>query len=183
MAKRDPDKALDVIGKKLRIKEEIDRDFDELDLINEHYQIENKPEEKNILQSIKYSLNCKDFGLNVLANLNLGKAYKLIGEEGGEYNIPPDAKRQKYSLSDKDAMDEDWLDYIIEKVASANNSFIILENIFTRVTTGNYEENLPYKEQLKYAYEKFSDPRLEGKFLGLVRGTIEQDIIKNGGPD
>ena len=182
MAKRDPDKALDVIGKKLRIKEEIDREFDENEVISEQFEIE-KPQDKTTLQSVRYSLNCKDFGLNVLANLNLGKAYKLIGEEGGEYNIPPDAKRIKYSVDDKDAMDEDWLDYIIDKVAGANNSFIILENIFTRVTTGNYEENIPYKEQLKVAYEKFSDPRLKGKFLALVRGNIEQDIIKNGGPD
>lgn len=182
MAKKDPDKALDVIGKKLRIKEEIDREFDENAAIAEDFQVED-PKEENKLQSVAYALNCKDFGLNVLANLNLGKAYKLIGEEGGEYNVPPDAKRVKYSASDKDAMDEEWLDYIINKVASANNSFIILENVFTRVTTGNYTENIPYKEQLKLAYEKFSDPRLKGKFLALVRGTIEQDIIKNGGPD
>ena len=182
MAKKDPDKALDVIGKKLRIKEEIDREFDENAAIAEDFQVE-EPKDENKLQSVAYALNCKDFGLNVLANLNLGKAYKLIGEEGGEYNVPPDAKRVKYSASDKDAMDEEWLDYIINKVASANNSFIILENVFTRVTTGNYTENIPYKEQLKLAYEKFSDPRLKGKFLALVRGTIEQDIIKNGGPD
>ena len=182
MAKKDPDKALDVIGKKLRIKEEIDREFDENAAIAEDFQVE-EPKDENKLQSVAYALNCKDFGLNVLANLNLGKAYKLIGEEGGEYNVPPDAKRVKYSASDKDAMDEEWLDYIISKVASANNSFIILENVFTRVTTGNYTENIPYKEQLKLAYEKFSDPRLKGKFLALVRGTIEQDIIKNGGPD
>ena len=182
MAKKDPDKALDVIGKKLRIKEEIDREFDENAAIAEDFQVE-EPKDENKLQSVAYALNCKDFGLNVLANLNLGKAYKLIGEEGGEYNVPPDAKRVKYSASDKDAMDEEWLDYIINKVASANSSFIILENVFTRVTTGNYTENIPYKEQLKLAYEKFSDPRLKGKFLALVRGTIEQDIIKNGGPD
>ena len=134
MAKRDPDKALDVIGKKLRIKEEIDREFDENEVISEQFEIE-KPQDKTTLQSVRYALNCKDFGLNVLANLNLGKAYKLIGEEGGEYNVPPDAKRIKYSVDDKDAMDEDWLDYIIDKVAGANNSFIILENIFTSVTT------------------------------------------------
>lgn len=182
MAKRDPDKALDVIGKKLRIKEEIDREFDESELIEEHFQIE-EPSQQEVIQSVRYALNCKDFGLNVLANLNLGKAYKLIGEEGGEYNVPPDARRVKYTVDDKDAMDEDWLNYIIDKVSGANNGFIILENIFTRVTTGNYLETLPYKEQLKVAYEKFSDPRLEGKFLALVRGTIEQDIIKNGGPD
>lgn len=182
MAKKDPDKALDVIGKKLRIKEEIDREFDENAAIAEDFQVE-EPTEETKLQSVAYALNCKDFGLNVLANLNLGKAYKLIGEEGGEYNVPPDAKRVKYSASDKDAMDEEWLDYIINKVASANNSFIILENVFTRVTTGNYTENIPYKEQLKIAYEKFSDPRLKGKFLALVRGNIELDIIKNGGPD
>ena len=137
MAKKDPDKALDVIGKKLRIKEEIDREFDENAAIAEDFQVE-EPKDENKLQSVAYALNCKDFGLNVLANLNLGKAYKLIGEEGGEYNVPPDAKRVKYSASDKDAMDEEWLDYIINKVASANNSFIILENVFTRVTTGNY---------------------------------------------
>ena len=182
MAKKDPDKALDVIGKKLRIKEEIDREFDETAAIAEDFKIE-EPKDENKLQSVAYALNCKDFGLNVLANLNLGKAYKLIGEEGGEYNVPPDAKRVKYTANDKDAMDEEWLDYIISKVASANNSFIILENVFTRVTTGNYTENIPYKEQLKIAYEKFSDPRLKGKFLALVRGNIELDIIKNGGPD
>ena len=183
MAKKDPDKALDVIGKKLRIKEEIDRDFDENSLKNETIIVDESSPEKKQIESISYQLNNKDFGLNVLANLNLGKAYRLTGEEGGQYNIPPDAKRTKYTIEDKDAMDEDWLDYIIEKICSANNSFIILENIFTRVTTGNYSENLPYKEQLKVAYEKFSDPRLQGKFLALVRGTIEQDIINNGGPD
>ena len=77
MAKRDPDKALDVIGKKLRIKEEIDREFDESELIEEHFQIE-EPSQQEVIQSVRYALNCKDFGLNVLANLNLGKAYKLI---------------------------------------------------------------------------------------------------------
>lgn len=72
MAKRDPDKALDVIGKKLRIKEEIDREFDESELIDEHFQIE-EPSQQEVIQSVRYALNCKDFGLNVLANLNLGR--------------------------------------------------------------------------------------------------------------
>lgn len=182
----DPDKALDVIGEKLRIKEEIDRDFDELELKSEETEIVEPDQIDPRRESVHYAIPYKDFGLNVFSNLNLGKAYKLVGgdeAEPAEYNIPEDAKREKNTIYDKEAMDEDWLDYLIAKVLCADNSFIILENIFSRVTTGNYETTLPYKEQLRYAYQKFNDPRLKGKILGLVRGVNEEEIIKNGGPD
>ncbi len=162
-------RALDAIGKKIKLKEEIDQPFDENTLKDIDLEIEESKEEQT-QKTIALKVYSKDVGLNGLCELNLGKAYKLL----------PDGKRVKYPASYKCAMNEKWLDYIIEQIKNATNPVVIVSDIFTRVTTGNNEDTLPYKEQLAYAYKKLNN--IKDKII-LVRGLKEKEIIDNGGPD
>ena len=167
----DSDRALDVIGKRLKLLDEINKDFDEMQLRNVDFSIEN-PTTNGGTSKISYRLSSKDIGFNVLCQLNLGKAYQMI-----------EGRRVKYPTSDKEAMNEKWLDYCLDGIRNASNPVVIITDIFTRVTTGNYENVLPYEEQLGYIYSKLSDPKIKDKIIILARGSIEQSIINNGGPD
>ena len=168
---KDTDKALDVIGQKLRLKEEIDAPFDEKELSEEDIVIAPADEDTST-SKISYRLSSKDIGFNALCQLNLGKAY-----------IYRNGERKKYPPNDKQAMNEKWLDFILEGIKNASNPVVVVTDIFTRVTTGNYEEVLPYREQLGYIYRKLNDPAIRDKIIILARGSIEQSIINNGGPD
>lgn len=168
---KDTDKALDVIGQKLRLKEEIDAPFDEHELSEEEITIAPADEDTST-SKISYKLSSKDIGFNALCQLNLGKAY-----------IYRDGERKKYPANDKQAMNEKWLDFILEGIKNASNPVVVVTDIFTRVTTGNYDEVLPYREQLGYIYRKLNDPAIKDKIIILARGSIEQSIINNGGPD
>lgn len=209
---KDADKALDVIGHKLKIKEEIDMDFNERKLKDQVVVMQENPKEKpQAIYKLKYNFNNKDFGLNLISGLNLGKAYKLTVddlpdppklddgadnseddsleerefvkkklkeyEEPNSYNIDPNAIRVKYSPNEKEALDEEALDYRINKIKQAKNAVVVIENIFTRVTTSNYKDVLPYKEQLKFIYDKLNDPVLIGKIVALNIGAVEQEIM------
>ena len=165
----DGKRALDAIGKKIKLKEEIDQPFDENTLKDVNLEIEESKEEQT-QKTIALKVFSKDVGLNGLCELNLGKAYKLTS----------DGRRVKYPSSYKCAMNEKWLDYIIEQIKNATNPVVIVSDIFTRVTTGNNEDTLPYKEQLAYGYKKLKD--IKDKII-LVRGLKEKEIIDNGGPD
>ena len=165
----DGKRALDAIGKKIKLKEEIDQPFDENTLKDVNLEIEESKEEQT-QKTIALKVFSKDVGLNGLCELNLGKAYKLTN----------DGRRVKYPSSYKCAMNEKWLDYIIEQIKNATNPVVIVSDIFTRVTTGNNEDTLPYKEQLAYGYKKLKD--IKDKII-LVRGLKEKEIIDNGGPD
>lgn len=165
------DTALDVIGKKLKIKAQIDESFDEEALKGESFEV-GDAEKSNEQTSLSYALKSQDIGFNCLCSLNLGKAYKL-----------KDDVRTRYSSGDKLAMNEQWLNYCLEQIKNATNPVVVLSDVFTRVTTGNVDEMLPYKEQLAYIYNKLNDANIKNKVIALVRGGIEQDIINNGGPD
>lgn len=181
MGTKNQDAALDVIGRKLRLKEEIDRDFSEDELKDIEFEIEDSSE-LELPKSLSYKLKSKDAGLNCLCELNLGKAYKytcIVDEEG---NITCE-KRTKYPKSYKQALNEKWLDYTLERIKEATNPVVVISDIFTRVTTGNNEDTLPYKEQLAYIYKKLNDEKIKNKIVALVRGVKEQEILDNGGPD
>lgn len=165
--------ALDAISKKIRIKEEIDQPFDEEALKYEPPVVVSSSTEKSGSSTITYKLKCKDIGFNGLCQLNLGKAYKVF----------EDGRREKYPDSYKEAMDEVQLDFILNAIEQANNPIIVVGNIFTRVTTGNYKEVLPYKEQLAYIYHKLKNPNIKNKIAVLARCRIEKEIMDNGGPD
>ncbi len=169
MDMEDGKRALDAIGKKIKLKEEIDQPFDENTLKDIDLEIEESKEEQT-QKTIALKVYSKDVGLNGLCELNLGKAYKLAD----------DGRRIRYPSSYKCAMNEKWLDYIIEQIKNATNPVVIVSDIFTRVTTGNNEDTLPYKEQLAYGYKKLKD--IKDKII-LVRGLKEKEIIDNGGPD
>ena len=181
MGTKNQDAALDVIGQKLRLKEEIDRDFNEVDIIDKDLEIQDSHEE-DTPKAISYKLNTKDAGFNCLCELNLGKAYKYTCEKDEEGNIINE-KRCYYPKSYKLALNEKWLDYMLEQIKNATNPVVVISDIFTRVTTGNVDETLPYKEQLAYIYKKLNDEKLKDKIVALVRGSKELDIIKNNGPD
>ena len=91
---KDTDKALDVIGKKIRLKEEIDAPFDEKQLSEEEIVIA-PAEENSSTAKISYRLSSKDIGFNALCQLNLGKAY-----------IYRNGERKKYPANDPQAMNE-----------------------------------------------------------------------------
>lgn len=169
MSTNNGDRALDVIGKKIKLKEEIDQPFDENELKDLVLEIENSKEPQT-QKTLALKVYSKDIGFNCLCELNLGKAYQLTKE----------GKRVRYPKSYKCAMNEKWLDYIIKQIENANNPVVVVSDIFTRVTTGNNEETLPYREQLAYAYNKLKT--IKDKLI-LVRGLREKEIINNGGPD
>ena len=168
---KNSDKALDVIGQKLRLKEEIDAPFDEKEVAKQTIEIAPAPKDESTAR-ISYKLSSKDIGFNAICQLNLGKAYRMV-----------DGKREKYPTTYKQAMNEEWLDYCLDAIKNASNPVVVVTDIFTRVTTGNYSEVLPYREQLGYIYQKLKDPAIKGKIIILARGSIEQSIINNGGPD
>ena len=142
------DRALSVIDKKLRTKDNIDSSFD-VEAVEEEVEILDNSalEEDEIISTLSYDVDNNYFGFNVVSNLNLGRAYKLVNNEHGDdfkYNISPDAKRVRFPDSELNKINEKWIDHVFKTIASSRNSALVLENIFTRVTTGNYKEILPY---------------------------------------
>ena len=147
------DRALSVIDKKLRTKDNIDSSFD-VEAVEEEVEILDNSalEEDEIISTLSYDVDNNYFGFNVVSNLNLGRAYKLVNNEHGDdfkYNISPDAKRVRFPDSELNKINEKWIDHVFKTIASSRNSALVLENIFTRVTTGNYKEILPYIEQVR----------------------------------
>lgn len=180
MSTKNQEAALDVIGKKLKLKEEIDHPFDENELKNQEQEIE-ESNEKEVQKCISYKLRSKDAGFNCLCELNLGKAFKYTKTMNDDESFTE--TRTKYPNSYKQAMNEKWLDYTLEQIKNATNPIVVISDIFSRVTTGNNEETLPYKEQLLYIYKKLNDEKIKNKIVALTRGIKEQEIINNGGPD
>ena len=181
------DRALSVIDKKLRTKDNIDSSFD-VEAVEEEVEILDNSalEEDEIISTLSYDVDNNYFGFNVVSNLNLGRAYKLVNNEHGDdfkYNISPDAKRVRFSDSELNKINEKWIDHVFKTIASSRNSALVLENIFTRVTTGNYKEILPYIEQVRFVAKKIKQFDLQNKIVALSRGQVEKTIIKNGGPD
>ncbi len=181
------DRALSVINKKLKTKDNIDSSFT-LENVNEEVEILDTPETKedDIVTTLSYDVNNNYFGFNVISNVNLGRAYKLENNENGDefkYNISPDAKRVKFPESETNKINERWIDHVFKTISSSRNSALVLENVFTRVTTGNYKEILPYVEQVRYLAKKIKQYNLQNKIVALSRGQVEKTIIKNGGPD
>lgn len=182
------DRALSVIDKKLRTKDNIDSPFDELEAVKEDVEIFDNSalEEDEIVSTLSYDVENYYLGFNVVSKLNLGRAYKLVNNEHGDdfkYNISPDAKRVRFPDSELNKMNEKWVDHVFKTIASSRNSALVLENIFTRVTTGNYKEVLPYIEQVRFIAKKIKQFDLQNKIVALSRGQVEKTIIKNGGPD
>ena len=181
------DRALSVIDKKLRTKDNIDSSFD-VEAVEEEVEILDNSalEEDEIISTLSYDVDNNYFGFNVVSNLNLGRAYKLVNNEHGDdfkYNISPDAKRVRFPDSELNKINEKWIDHVFKTIASSRNSALVLENIFTRVTTGNYKEILPYIEQVRFVAKKIKQFDLQNKIVALSRGQVEKTIIKNGGPD
>lgn len=181
------DRALSVIDKKLRTKDNIDSSFD-VEAVEEEVEILDNSalEEDEIISTLSYDVDNNYFGFNVVSNLNLGRAYKLVNNEHGDdfkYNISPDAKRVRFPDSELNKINEKWIDHVFKTIASSRNSALVLENIFTRVTTGNYKEILPYIEQVRFVAKKIKEFDLQNKIVALSRGQVEKTIIKNGGPD
>lgn len=181
------DRALSVIDKKLRTKDNIDSSFD-VEAVKEEVEILDNSalEEDEIISTLSYDVDNNYFGFNVVSNLNLGRAYKLVNNEHGDdfkYNISPDAKRVRFPDSELNKINEKWIDHVFKTIASSRNSALVLENIFTRVTTGNYKEILPYIEQVRFVAKKIKEFDLQNKIVALSRGQVEKTIIKNGGPD
>lgn len=181
MGTKNQDAALDVIGQKLKLKAEIDKPFNEEELKDLDLNIENSSE-KVLPRTIGYKLKSSDAGFNCLCELNLGKAYKYTCVKDSEGNIVSE-KRCYYPNSYKQAMNEKWLNFALEQIKNAVNPVVVVSDIFTRVTTGNSDEMLPYKEQLAYIYKKLNDDKIKNKIVALVRGQKELDIVNNGGPD
>ncbi len=182
------DGALKTINKALRIKDQIDKPFDVFELINNEVNVLDKSEnpQEEIIHKLDYKVKNDYFGFNVISHLNLGRAYKLENNEDGdkhEYNISPNAKRVKFPESEQNVFNEKWVDHVFNTVKGSRYSAVVLENVFTRVTTGNWQEILPYKEQLRALYKKIKEHGLEDKIIALVRGAREMEILKNGGPD
>lgn len=182
------DRALSVIDKKLRTKDNIDSSFDEIEAVKEDVEIfdSSSSNEDEIVSTLSYDVDNNYFGFNVISNLNLGRAYKLENNENGDdfkYNISPDAKRVRFPETELNKMNEKWVDHVFKTIASSRNSALVLENIFTRVTTGNYKEILPYIEQVRFIAKKIKEFDLQNKIVALSRGQVEKTIIKNGGPD
>ena len=181
MGTKNQDAALDVIGQKLRQKEEIDKPFDEDELKDIDLGIEESTEEE-LPKTVAYKLKSTDAGFNCLCELNLGKAYKYSCNKDEEGNIISE-KRCKYPNSYKLAMNEKWLDYTLEQIKNATNPVVVISDIFSRVTTGNCDETLPYKEQLAYIYKKLNDENIKNKIVALVRGEKELEILRYSGID
>lgn len=181
------DRALSVINQKLKTKDNIDSPFT-LENVNEEVEVLDTPEnqEDDVITTLSYNVNNNYFGFNVISNINLGRAYKLENNENGDefkYNISPDAKRFKFPESETNKINEKWIDHVFKTISSSRNSALVLENVFTRVTTGNYKEILPYVEQVRYLAKKIKQYNLQNKIVALSRGQVEKTIIKNGGPD
>lgn len=176
------DRALSVIDKKLRTKDNIDSSFD-VEAVEEEVEILDNSalEEDEIISTLSYDVENNYFGFNVVSNLNLGRAYKLVNNEHGDdfkYNISPDAKRVRFPDSELNKINEKWIDHVFKTIASSRNSALVLENIFTRVTTGNYKEILPYIEQVRFIAKKIKQFDLQNKIVALSRGQVEKTIIK-----
>lgn len=118
MSTNNGDRALDVIGKKIKLKEEIDQPFDENELKDLVLEIENSKEPQT-QKTLALKVYSKDIGFNCLCELNLGKAYQLTKE----------GKRVRYPKSYKCAMNEKWLDYIIKQIENANNPVVVVSDI------------------------------------------------------
>jgi hypothetical protein len=211
------DKALSVIGKKLEIKEVIDKDFDEKELINQNFKVAKNKTTEPVTQ-IKYKIDTKNIGFNVLCDLNLGKAYQYTETElpRRDFELQKDLRevnkalkerdedpitleeaikeklidknyikidRKKYPSTYKEKLDENWLDFMLKQIAEASNPIVVISDIFSRRTTGNYQEVMPYSEQLSYIYNKLKDDRIKDKIVVLARGLREREIMLNGGPD
>ena len=165
------DRALSVIDKKLRTKDNIDSSFD-VEAVEEEVEILDNSalEEDEIISTLSYDVDNNYFGFNVVSNLNLGRAYKLVNNEHGDdfkYNISPDAKRVRFPDSELNKINEKWIDHVFKTIASSRNSALVLENIFTRVTTGNYKEILPYIEQVRFIAKKIKQFDLQNKIVAL----------------
>ena len=104
------DRALSVIDKKLRTKDNIDSSFD-VEAVEEEVEILDNSalEEDEIISTLSYDVDNNYFGFNVVSNLNLGRAYKLVNNEHGDdfkYNISPDAKRVRFPDSELNKINE-----------------------------------------------------------------------------
>jgi hypothetical protein len=114
----------------------------------------------------------------------------LKNNEDGDkylYNISPAATREKFPEIEEDVFDEKWVDYVFKTISCSRYSAVVLENIFTRVTTGNYLYYLPYQEQLRVIVDKIKKYNLQDRIVALVRGAREMEIINSTldkkGPD
>ena len=181
MGTKNQDAALDVIGQKLRQKREIDKPFDEMELMDDELEISTS-EEKDLPKTLKYKLKSSNAGLNCLCDLNLGKAYKYSCTKDQEGNITSE-KRSYYPKSYKQALNEKWLDYVLEQIKNAQNPVVVVTNIFSRVTTGNMDDTLPYSEQLRYIYKKLNNENIKNKIVALVRGEKEMQILEQSNID
>ena len=183
MANKDQSAALDVIGKKLREKAIIDQDFDAEELIQnlQNFNIENSTESE-LPKTVGFKLPSPDAGFNCICELNLGKIYKYYEKRDEEGNIV-DQKRSLYPNSYLSKTNTKWLKSVLDQIENAVNPIVVVSDIFSRVTTGNAKENMPYTEQFLYIYQLLNKPNIKNKIVALVRGEKEKEIINNGGPD
>ena len=186
----DRDVGLDIIGKRVKQKKIIDEHIDIEDIRDsEEFSIEENNEQV-LPETFTYSIKSVDAGFNCLCDLGLGYAYKYTCDKDDHGNPlkddkgkPINEKRVKYNFDFKKRLIEEQLDFILDRIKNAENSFVVVSDIFTRVTTGNINEVLPYKEQIKYIFTKLNNEKIKGKIVAFVRGRNEQEISNNGGPD
>ncbi len=181
MGTKNQDAALDVIGQKLKQKAEIDKPFNEMDLVKDSLKI-SKSTDTPTPRTLSYEIDSPDAGFNCLCELNLGKAYMYSCQKDEEGNIVNE-KRVYYPKSYKCALNEKWLDFVLKQIEEAKNPMVVVSDIFTRVTTGNMTDTLPYTEQLRYIYKKLNKPEIKSKIVALVRGEKEKEILNYSGID
>lgn len=193
---KDANKALDVIGKTLATKEEIDREFNIfeykncdmsfLDDTSDNIRHTISPTD-NVDYSVKFKINTENFGFNVISNLTLGRAFELVHNEERDkydYRISPDARRARFSDTEMFKLNEKWLRYVLDKISKGKNSILVLDDLFTQVTTGNYRYILPYKEQFAFIVALLEEyPEALKKVVAIVRGPVAKKIIEDGGQD